>query len=295
MPEIWIPEAERLGDGSIGGAMDTPSAPARVVWHTTESGAGDAAFNSVGAYLINVSSEPHILYDPTTDRLAQYGPLNQSARALRNYGSLRTNRTGAACIQIEVLARAAKPFTEYWKPGPNFRALLRAIRSWGVPDAWPAGELAKSYSDNSNRSASVWSSQGGHFGHSNIPGNDHWDPGNIDRNALLAAGGSTPTPPAPSTPSVSLAAVIRAAQRDPGLPQGGTTSAADVRPVEAALQREGLLSATYAKDGSFGSLTRTAYAGWQRRLGYSGSDADGIPGKTSLTKLGQKYGFGVRA
>ncbi|WP_030962675.1 peptidoglycan-binding protein LysM [Streptomyces sp. NRRL S-378] len=297
MGEIWIAEAERLGDGSIGGAMDTPSAPARVVWHTTESGAGDAAFKSVGAYLISVASEPHILYDPTTDRLAQYGPLNQSARALRNYGSLRTNRTGAACIQIEVLARAAKPFTEYWRPGPNFRALMRAIRSWGVPDDWPAGELAKSYSDASNRSASVWSSRGGHYGHSNVPGNDHWDPGNIDRAALLAAGGSTstPTPPAPSTPSVSLAAVIRAAQRDPGLPQGGTTSAADVRPVEAALQREGLLSASYAKDGSFGSLTRTAYAGWQRRLGYSGADADGIPGKTSLTKLGAKHGFTVRA
>jgi hypothetical protein len=296
MGEIWIAEAERLGDGSIGGAMDTPSAPARVVWHTTESGAGDAAFNSVGRYLIDVASEPHILYDPTTDRLGQYGPLNQSARALKNYGSLRTNRTGAACIQIEVLARAAKPFTEYWRPGPNFRALMRAIRSWGVPDVWPAGALADSYSANSNRSASVWTSQGGHYGHCNIPGNDHWDPGNINTNSLLAAGGSTSTPtPQPSTPSVSLAAVIRAAQRDPGLPQGGTTSAADVRPVEAALQREGLLSAKYASDGSFGSLTRTAYAGWQRRLNYSGADADGIPGKTSLTKLGAKYGFTVRA
>nr|WSW58494.1 peptidoglycan-binding protein LysM [Streptomyces sp. NBC_00998] len=295
MGEVWIAEAERLGDGSIGGAMDTPGAPARVVWHTTESGAGDAAFDSVGAYLSSVSSEPHFLYDPTTDRLGQYGPLNQSARALKNDGTLRTNRTGAACIQIEVLARAAKPFTAYWAPGKNFRALMRAIRSWGVPDVWPAGALADSYSANSNRSASVWTSQGGHYGHCNIPGNDHWDPGNIDKNALLAAGGSTPTPPAPSTPSVSLAAVIRAAQRDPGLPQGGTTSAADVRPVEAALQSEGLLSAAYAKDGSFGSFTRTAYAGWQRRLGYSGSDADGIPGKTSLTKLGARYGFTVRA
>jgi hypothetical protein len=126
-----------------------------------------------------------------------------------------------------------------------------------------------------------------------------FDEGTISADPALggtpSASVAAPTPPAPSTPSVSLAAVIRAAQRDPGLPQGGTTSAADVRPVEAALQAEGLLSAVYAKDGSFGSLTRTAYAGWQRRLGYSGSDADGIPGKTSLTKLGAKYGFTVRA
>jgi hypothetical protein len=297
MGEIWINEAERLGGGSIGGAMDTPDAPPRVVWHTTESGAGDAAFNSVGAYLSEVSSEPHILYDPTTDRLGQYGPLNQSARALKNAGTLRTNRTGRVCIQIEVLARAAKPFTSYWTPGPNFRALMRAIRSWGVPDVFPAGDFAATYTAASNRSTSVWTSQGGHYGHCNVPGNDHWDPGALDKAALLAAGGtSTPAPtPQPSKPSVSLAAVIRAAQRDPGLPQGGTTSAADVKPVEAALQAEGLLSAAYAKDGSFGSLTRTAYAGWQRRLGYSGSDADGIPGRTSLTKLGQKYGFEVRA
>ncbi|MFG2292050.1 peptidoglycan-binding protein LysM [Streptomyces sp. NPDC048603] len=300
MGEIWIKEAERLGDGSIGGAMDTPGAPPRAVWHTTESGAGDAAFKSVGAYLIAVASEPHILYDPTTDRLGQYGPLNQSARALRNATGIRTNRTGAACIQIEVLARAAKPFTEYWRPGPNFRALIRAIRSWGVPDAWPAGALAQSYSDNSNRSAKVWTTQGGHFGHCNAPGNDHWDPGNIDVRALLAAGAPVePKPPTPTKPSVSLSALQRAADRDPKLPQGGTTSPADVKIVEAALRKEGLLSAQYASDGSYGSLTWTAMSGWQERCGFHGREpgqaADGRPGKTSLTKLGAKHGFTVRA
>ncbi|MFF5778184.1 hypothetical protein ACFY7Y_14685 [Streptomyces virginiae] len=191
MGEIWIPEAERLGSGSIGGAMDTPNAPPRVVWHTTESGAGDAAFTNVGAYLSSAASEPHILYDPTTDRLGQYGPLNQSARALRNAGTVRTNRTGRVCIQIEVLAKASTPFTGYWKPGKNFRALLRAIRSWGVPDEWPAGRLAQSYSDDSPRPLTVWQTRGGHYGHSNIPGNDHWDPGAIDTAALLAAGTTT--------------------------------------------------------------------------------------------------------
>jgi hypothetical protein len=200
MGEIWIPEAERLGSGSIGGAMDTPNAPPRVVWHTTESGAGNAAFTNVGAYLSSAASEPHILYDPTTDRLGQYGPLNQSARALRNAGSVRTNRTGKVCIQIEVLAKAGAAFTGYWKPGPNFRALLRAIRSWGVPDEWPAGRLAQSYSDDSPRSLSIWQTRGGHYGHSNIPGNDHWDPGAIDRTALLRAGAAQPTTPIEEDP-----------------------------------------------------------------------------------------------
>lgn len=191
MGEIWIPEAERLGDGVIAGAgaMDTPNAPPRVVWHTTEGSAGsDSAFHGTADYLMSENYEPHILYDPITDQLGQFGPLNQSAKALVNAGSIRTNRTGRVCIQIEVMAKAGTPFTGYWKPGPNFAALLRAIRSWGVPDEWPAGRLAQSYSDGSPRSLTIWQTRGGHYGHSNIPGNDHWDPGAIDTAALLAAG-----------------------------------------------------------------------------------------------------------
>ena len=94
MPTNWIEKAQRLGDGSIGGAMDHPSIPGRVVWHTTESDNGDDAFRAVAAHLIRVSAEPHLLYDPTTDRLGQFGPLNASSRALLNDGSTRTNRVG---------------------------------------------------------------------------------------------------------------------------------------------------------------------------------------------------------
>ncbi|MEU9337222.1 N-acetylmuramoyl-L-alanine amidase [Streptomyces sp. NPDC048290] len=94
-------------------------------------------------------------------------------------------------------------------------------------------------------------------------------------------------------PSVSLARVTAAARRDPGLAQGGSTHPADVRPVEAALKAEGLLAAAYATDGSFGSVTVAAYAAWQRRLGYTGTAADGIPGRASLAKLGAKHGFTV--
>ncbi|MFD3361617.1 LysM peptidoglycan-binding domain-containing protein [Streptomyces albidoflavus] len=210
MGEIWIKEAERLGKGTIGGAMDSPSAPGRVVWHTTESGHGDASFKNVGQYLINVSAEPHILYDPTTDRLAQYGPLNQSARALRNDGLTRTNRTGKVCIQIEVLARANKPFTGYWKPGKNFKALMRAIRSWGIPDVWPAGALASSYGSGSSRNRTTWATKGGHYGHCNIPGNDHWDPGAISKSAIFAAAGGSDDKPAPSKPSTGSTYTVKA-------------------------------------------------------------------------------------
>ncbi|ATI18727.1 endolysin [Streptomyces phage Daudau] len=104
---------------------------------------------------------------------------------------------------------------------------------------------------------------------------------------------ATPAKPAPKV--VDLSNVVAAAKRDPGLKQGGTTHAADVKIVEAALKAEGLLSATYASDGSYGSVTIQAYAKWQRKLGYTGKDADGIPGLASLKKLGAKHGFSVKA
>ncbi|MFC4501757.1 MULTISPECIES: peptidoglycan-binding protein [Streptomyces] len=186
MATTWISGAERLGDGSIGGAMDKPDAPARVVWHTTESGHGNAAFDSVADYLIQKAAEPHILYDPVTDRIGQYGSFAESARALKNDGSTRTNRVGRACIQIEVLARAGDPFTAYWRPGKNFKALMAAIRSWGILDEFPMGTPAKTASA-AKRDRNKWLTKGGHYGHCNTPGNDHWDPGAIDVKALFAA------------------------------------------------------------------------------------------------------------
>ncbi|WDM16733.1 peptidoglycan-binding protein LysM [Streptomyces lavenduligriseus] len=301
MGEIWIKEAERLGDGSIGGAMDTPSAPPRVVWHTTESGTGNASFDAVGKYLISISAEPHILYDPTTDRLAQYGPLNQSARALKNDGLTRTNRTGRVCIQIEVLGKASAPFTKTWKPGPNFKALMRAIRSWGVPDVFPMGKPAAKASA-TVRSRTTWATEGGHYGHCNVPGNDHWDPGAIDTRALFAAAPRTSTPPAPkptpkpSKPVVSVAHLNAARAKDIPAATGHTTYPAEVMVVEAALKAEGFLNPLYASDGSWGTTTEKAFARFRREvLHLTGDDATGSVGLYSLTQLASRHGFTAKA
>jgi hypothetical protein len=103
------------------------------------------------------------------------------------------------------------------------------------------------------------------------------------------------TQPAPSKPKVSLAHVVYAAKHDPAAAQGHTSYKAEVLLVEKALQKEGLLSSQYV-DGSFGSLTVTAYARWQRSPaggGYTGDAADGIPGKASLKLLAARHGFTV--
>jgi hypothetical protein len=112
--------------------------------------------------------------------------------------------------------------------------------------------------------------------------------------AKRLAGVAAPKPSAPK-PKVDLSQLVSAAKTDPSAKQGHQTYAAGVKVVEAALVAEGLLSKSYAGDGSYGSTTITAYKAWQKRLGYSGADADGIPGSTSLAKLGAKHGFTVVA
>ncbi|MFF9643690.1 peptidoglycan-binding protein [Kitasatospora aureofaciens] len=94
----------------------------------------------------------------------------------------------------------------------------------------------------------------------------------------------------PGGRTVSLAHVIAAAQADPPAAQGHQTYGPDVQIVEQALADEGLLDQQWV-DGSFGSRTVSAYAAWQRRCGYSGSGADGIPGKASLDRLAAAHGF----
>ncbi|MFJ5259082.1 N-acetylmuramoyl-L-alanine amidase [Streptomyces sp. NPDC088387] len=106
--------------------------------------------------------------------------------------------------------------------------------------------------------------------------------------------GGKPATPKPGTarPVVDLSQLIAAAKSDP--PKKGTpVSYAGVKVVEDALVKEGLLAGSLA-DGHFGTATKAAYGLWQMRCGWRGADADGIPGKSSLTKLGTRRGFDVK-
>lgn len=90
-------------------------------------------------------------------------------------------------------------------------------------------------------------------------------------------------------PQVSLARVVKAATKAPHLYAPGATLR-----VQVALHAEGLLT-TYAP-GHYGAKTRKAMAHWQRSKaggGFTGRDADGIPGRTSLRRLGRRRNFVV--
>ncbi len=89
-------------------------------------------------------------------------------------------------------------------------------------------------------------------------------------------------------PTVDMEAVVKAAQWDPARASTAITAGAgpSVRLVEGALRQRGLLAATYV-DGHFGTRTLSAYSAWQKQLGFTGIDATGLPGRTSLTRLGE--------
>jgi hypothetical protein len=302
MPDLWMPGATRL---DIGDHAPTDGGPAKAVAHVTWDRNASAAKPSdlvpyetlrdyFGKNAAGKGAAPHILWDPFTGRFTQFTPADSRSKSLADHaGGTRTNRAGKVVLQIEAV------FFPYCRVGSTVYARLVDTpckgwaelnawsRSWGVPDTWPMGPPTDF---TSRRSEAVWETQAGWYAHAHVPENDHQDPGSWP----AFVGTPAPKPPMPAAkPVVDLSRLVAAARTDP--PRAGTpVSYSGVKVVEDALVKEGLLARGLA-DGHFGTATRTAYAAWQRRLGYSGTGADGIPGMASLTKLGNKHGFSVVA
>lgn len=195
MKPRWTKEAEDLV--AVGSSGTMAGGTAKAVLHVTVSPSGGDWFTKMHKTLTGNKAEPHYLYDPVTDRLGQYFALDRSARALRTgVGKHSANKFGARVIQIEVVADADDPFTKHWKPGPNFRAMMRDIRANGVPDKWIA-RPAKNYADAATLRVSyaAYEKFTGWLGHCHVPGqNDpekekpqfgHWDPGPIDTDTFF--------------------------------------------------------------------------------------------------------------
>lgn len=182
MPDRWLPGAERRPQ-SNGGSM--AGGPARAVWHITWDALGKGGampvFDNIANYLQRVDFCPHLMWDPWTGRVVQFYPADQSARALENRaGGVETNRSGKVCLQVEVffspgaVVGGKKYNTVGETPRKGLDRIVAWMRSWGVPDAWPAGW--PQWSGNS-RSSSTWLTKAGHYGHCHVPENSHSDPG----------------------------------------------------------------------------------------------------------------------
>jgi peptidoglycan hydrolase-like protein with peptidoglycan-binding domain len=289
MAELWMPGATRHAVGNTG-IMN--GGPARAVWHITSNATDWTFARELGWFTGGGASvAPHLLWDPFTGELAQFFPADSRSLSLQNAGSVRTNRTGTYCIQIEIVFTQGETVggkqyaTVRDTPCKNLDKIMAWLRSLGIVDAWPGGTPTGFVRDTVPLDS--WQKLGGHYGHSQIPGNSHVDPGPMPN--LFAP---DPAPATPAKPKVSVAHIVYAAKHDPAAAQGHTTYKGEVLLVEKALKAEGLLASQYV-DGSFGTKTVSAYKALQKRYGYTGSAADGIPGKASLSKLGNAHGFTV--
>lgn len=147
--------------------------PFRIVHHSTE---GNTASDAMAAYAAK-RADPHFTVDGTT--VFQHIDTGEAARALRNPpGGVETNRHSA--IQIELVGFAGRLKSK--AALINVARLCRWIEAThGVPAVWPAGPpkpatAAGGDPGGHNRSPAIWQSKGGHYGHSHVPENSHWDP-----------------------------------------------------------------------------------------------------------------------
>ncbi|XVX19859.1 peptidoglycan-binding protein [Actinomycetota bacterium] len=99
--------------------------------------------------------------------------------------------------------------------------------------------------------------------------------------AAPAAGDATATTTA--LPVVNMALVEVAADVEGKYGNQPLGDDASTRLVQSAIRARGISTSV---DGWYGRGTNSAYRTWQRKLGYSGIDANGLPGPGSLGKLG---------
>lgn len=157
-----------IGSGSGG----YTGGPFKIIHHTTE---GSGAAGAFAAYASG-GSEPHFTVDSAT--VYQHLDTKVGARALRNpAGGVETNRQSA--LQIEIVGYAGKA-----KDKATLERVARLCRwleaTHGVANAWPNGapKPPRNGADpgGHNRDAANWTSMSGHYGHSQVPENTHWDP-----------------------------------------------------------------------------------------------------------------------
>lgn len=173
--------------------------PVKVVWHKTQ---GSTAAGAFAAYVAK-GGTPHFtldwdgtLYQHIDTRWASYSLWNEP-------GGVNTN-TEDLVIQIEVVGFVNENMTAAQRDRClQLRAWLKATH--GVPDVWPAGRPIHPYpdsygEDNGNRPVAVWDTRAGHFGHSQVPENDHGDPAWTDWEWAFMSFASAPEPPTPQEP-----------------------------------------------------------------------------------------------
>jgi hypothetical protein len=194
MVDLWMPNTSRHSLGNTG-AMD--GGPARATHHITSNENDHTFANEFGWFTGGGAGvAPHILADPFTGQRAQFFPADSRSLSLKNAGDVRTNRTGKYNIQIEWIftegevVNGKKYHSLAETPMKGLPEIMAWLRSLGIPDTWPGGVPTAFARD--TVSLSTWTSKGGHYGHNQVPGNDHVDPGPMPN--IFVGSAPKPTP-----------------------------------------------------------------------------------------------------
>lgn len=145
-------------------------------------------------------------------------------------------------------------------------------------DPWPAAQLEAI----EKAAAAVCRAHG--WNQRSVIGHLEWQPGKPDPRGFTMnsmrdrvrerLGGPPPAPPPPRYEPFPGAAFFRAGRRSP-----------IVTAMGRRLVAEGCGRYAVGPGPEWTDADRVSYAAWQRKLGYSGADADGIPGKASWDRL----------
>lgn len=187
MPD-WYPAASvrryRLDGGSMLGG------PPRIILHTTETTGIPRYGDPAGS-----NSAPHFTVH-SDGSVLQHQPINRASRALRNLsGGVQTNRQGAFCVQIEVVAysKNLSPNAPNGGLPDRQRAALAQLVSWlraqtNTPATYRniyRGSHCYGTGSVCRMTPSQWTSFAGIAGHQEVPENTHWDPGGFTIAAIL--------------------------------------------------------------------------------------------------------------
>lgn len=145
---------------------------------------------------------PHFSCNPGTGRIRQHIPMSRSGRALRApVRGQSPNINAGRNIQIEIAgwAKDTHRYSDAW---------YRQLAAWvewicndqGIPKQFPFDFGGVEGYGTGGRYRVSWSrfrDTSGLVGHSNVPYNSHWDPGNLNQARLLSFMGGKPPPPPP--------------------------------------------------------------------------------------------------
>lgn len=274
MVDLWMPGASKHSIGNFG---EMEGGPSRATWHATSNATNWDYSDHVGYFSGGGAGvAPHLLWDPFTGEIAQFLPADSRALALRNAGNVRTNRTGKYNIQIEVVFTksetvAGKKYNHISEtPCKGLDKIVAWLRSLGIADTWPGGKPTGWSRD--TVSLTTWLGEGGHYGHNQVPGNDHVDPGRLPE--MFRSGGGTAPKPTPVYAPYPGRAFFKLGRRH-----------ALITELGRALVKAGYKGYKQGPGPTFTLADKRAVTWFQKKQGWSGADADGYPGPETWRRL----------